>query len=126
MFLMSPGTYLKYQTLIFYSQDGQIIFASPCSPWGKNRSFNLPLTFPGIVGVYVPSLGELVIVVLLPIHNLHTHKHIDTQLLSYRLEVNDKRSQPRLLSSVIVLSANFYPVITFFVLHCKIKIPVFF
>ena len=56
-------------------------FAPPHPPWGKNRSPNLPISFPGIVGVYVPSLGELVIVMWPPIHNLHTHKHIHTQFI---------------------------------------------
>ena len=67
-----------YQNFICYSLDGQPIFAPPRSPWSKNRSPNLPISFPGIVGVYVPSLGELVIVVWPPIHNSHTHTNIQT------------------------------------------------
>ena len=47
-----------YQTFIFYLLDGQPIFAPPRPPWGKNRSPNLPLSFLGIVRVYVPSQGS--------------------------------------------------------------------
>ena len=72
-FLVSPGAYAP--DLIFYSLDGQPIFAPPRPPWGKNRSPNLPLSFPGIVGVYGPSFSELVIVVWPPNDNSHTYKH---------------------------------------------------
>ena len=60
---------------IFYSLDGQPIFAPPRPPWGKNRSPNLPISFPGIVGVYVPRFGDLEIVVWPTNENSHSYKH---------------------------------------------------
>ena len=47
-----------YRNFILYSLVGQSIFAPPRSPWGKSRSPDLPKLFLGIVGVYVPSLGD--------------------------------------------------------------------
>ena len=64
----------------------EVHFCLSPSPCDKNRSPNLPISFPWIVGVYVPSLDELVIVLWPPIHNVYTKRiNIRYRYTGYRL-----------------------------------------
>ena len=49
----------------------------------KYTNQNLPISFPRKVGIYVPGLGELVIVVWPPIHNSNTHARTHTHIHTY-------------------------------------------
>ena len=84
MFLVSPGTYVSDFYFLFAMArlflpvpHGAKIDHLTCN-CVVHLHLHLPISFLGIVGVYVPSLVELVIVVWPPIHDSHAHTHTHT------------------------------------------------
>ena len=95
-----------YQTLVFYSLDGQPILCSSLSSWGKNRLPNLPKTLPGIVGVYVASRVELVQAVWVPIWYGHTS---NSSLIGIDKDLYVIHSHPSVGTHQIHLAQRIHP-----------------